>query len=113
MINIIAILLVSIATLIGSAGALFLKLGSAKVKFSIKELIKNFNLLLGLFLYCFSTIFYIISLKMGELTIIYPLTSLSYIWTALLSKKFLKEKLNIFKWTGILLIIAGIYFIVR
>jgi uncharacterized membrane protein len=112
MINIYALFLILIATIIGAFGALFLKLGANKLTFNFKILLKNYQLLLGVFLYGFSTIFYIASLTIGELTIIYPLTSLSYIWTIILSIKFLKEKMNIFKWIGIFLIILGIVIIV-
>ncbi|MBD3202923.1 EamA family transporter [Candidatus Woesearchaeota archaeon] len=113
LVNIFAVFLVLVASMIGSAGSLFLKLGADKLKPSISRIISNYSLIFGLFLYGVSTIFYVTSLKMDDLSIIYPITSLSYIWTAMLSMKFLKEEMNIFKWTGIFFIVIGIIFIVN
>ncbi len=105
--------MVVVATLIGSVGAFLLKKGAAKIKsFKIKSIIRNLQLISGLGLYAFSTVFYVISLKMGDLSVLYPLTSLSYIWTTFFSAKFLREKMNIFKYSAMAMIVIGIYFIV-
>jgi len=106
-----AILLVAFATLIGAWGSLLLKLGSGSFSLNIIKIIKNYKIILGLFLYVFSSIFFIWSLRGGELTVLYPVTSLTYIWVSLLSIKFLNEKMNKVKWIGILFIIIGITFI--
>jgi uncharacterized membrane protein len=68
----------------------------------------NRKLMLGVLLYGLSTVFFIMALKLGELSVVYPLTSLSYIFVALLSLYFLKEKMNWYKWTGIGFIILGV-----
>lgn len=96
-----------------SFGALFLKMGSAnfKSRFNIKEIIKilkNYKLMIGLFLYCISAIFFVLSLRIGDLSLVYPVTSLSYIFISLLSVYFLKEKMNRYKWIGICFIILGV-----
>lgn len=106
-----AILLVFIGTIIGSFGSLYFKLGAKDLNFNIKKQLKNYRLMLGFLLYGTSAIFYIIALRGGELSVIYPLVSLAYIWVILLSIKILKEKMNLLKWLGIGGIALGVFFI--
>jgi drug/metabolite transporter (DMT)-like permease len=100
--------LILLATVIGSFGSVYLKRGSNKLEFNIKALSRNNDLLLGLFLYVFSSVFFIIGLKGGELSVLYPLVSASYIWITLLSVKMLGERINRYKIAGILLIVFGV-----
>ncbi|MBI5002554.1 EamA family transporter [Candidatus Woesearchaeota archaeon] len=103
-----AIGLVLIATFIGAFGALFLKYGAEKMTRKSKLSFLNTRLLFGTFLYGFSSIFFLIALKNGELSVLYPITSLSYVWISLLSIKMLGEKMNFFKWLGITAILLGV-----
>ena len=106
-----AILLVIIGTVIGSFGALLFKLGADKLTFNIRELLRNYKIIWGFILYFISAVFYIIALKGGELSVIYPFVSLAYIWIILLSIRVLKEKMNTLKWLGISGIILGAVFV--
>lgn len=99
--------LVVLATIIGSIGSLYLKKASTNFKFSFNGIF-NFQLIFGIFMYFLATLIFIAALRKGNLNVLYPITSLSYIWVALLSIKFLKEKMNYFKWSGIFLIILGV-----
>jgi len=54
---------------------------------------------------------FIPALKGGDLSILYPFVSVTYVWVALLSVRFLGEKMNKFKWIGIAMIILGVSFI--
>jgi uncharacterized membrane protein len=103
-----AVALVLFATIIGAFGALFLKFGAARLTRSDKWTFINKRLLLGVFLYGLSSIFFLAALKNGELSVLYPLTSLSYVWISLLSIKMLNEKMNFFKWLGIVAILIGV-----
>lgn len=109
--KIFAILLVLIATFIGAFGALFLKLGSKKLSLDFMGIFKNYKFLLGIFLYGISALFFLGALRFGKLTVVYPFVSVGYIWIILLSMYFLKEKMNFYKWLGIILIILGVSFI--
>ena len=62
-------------------------------------------------LFVIGTMLFIPALRGGDLSILYPFVSLSYIWVALLSVRFLGEKMNKYKWIGIALIILGVSFI--
>ena len=102
----LSFLLVFLASILGAFGALYLKKASSK--FRISSQIKNINLIIGLFFYGFSTLIFLFALKFGELSIIYPLVSLTYVWVVLLSYFKLHESLNKFKIIGILLIVLGV-----
>ncbi len=92
------VFLVLIATLIGAFGALLFK----------KASVNKIYFFAGLFLYGISSMFFIYALHFDELTIIYPMTSLSYVWVYLISIKFLGERVSIKKWLGITFIILGV-----
>jgi uncharacterized membrane protein len=94
----------------GAFGSLYLKFGSKK-KISLKEIFKNYEIIIGFLLYGGSTIPFIAALKFGELSFVYPLTALSYVWVTILSKKYLNEKITKNKVFGILLIMLGILLI--
>ena len=80
------------------------------MRFDLKFLL-NKKLIAGLSLYAIATIIFIPALKGGELSVLYPFVALSYVWVSLLSVRFLKERMNIHKWLGILLIIIGVILI--
>lgn len=108
--SIYSVIGVFIATIFGAIGALFLKLGADRLKFNFWKIIKNKYLVTGIISYILSTLIFVPSLKYGDLSILYPLVSTSYIWVILLSVHFLKEKMNKYKLIGICLIIIGVIF---
>ena len=103
-----AIGLVIFATLIGAFGPILLKKASEKRLSKISSLMTNYHLFGGVGLYGIGTVLFIPALKGGELSVLYPFVALAYIWVSLLSVKFLGEKMNKIKWTGIALIILGV-----
>ena len=105
---IIGILLVSIAAVLGAFASFLVKKGSNKLKLNFKSIIKNKNLLLGIFLYAFSNVFFIPGLRFGKLSVLYPFVSLGYIVSMILSVKYLREKMNKFKYLAIIFIIVGV-----
>ena len=106
-----AIGVVILASIVGAFGPILLKKASAELKLSIKSIITNRNLIGGVSLYGISTIMFIPALKGGDLSVLYPFVATVYVWVTLLSVKFLKEKMNKYKWIGITLIIVGVVFI--
>ncbi len=103
-----AVLLVVFGTGIGAFGPIFLKRASNSFGFNINGIIKNKNLIFGLFFYGIGTITFIPALKGGELSVLYPLVALGYVYVAFLSKIMLKEKITFLKWLGVSLIILGV-----
>lgn len=109
MVNLISVIFVLIGSLIGALGALVLKKGTSKYTF--RALLKSSFLWIGMFLYGLSTIFYVLALKNEELSVIYPLVSTTYIWTTIFSIRFLREKMNRWKYLGLAGIVLGVFLI--
>ncbi|MBN2111593.1 EamA family transporter [Candidatus Woesearchaeota archaeon] len=103
-----AIGLVILASVVGALGPIYLKKGAKNFRLNFKALATNYALMLGVLFYGSSTIIFIPALRGGELSVLYPFVSLSYVWVSLLSTKMLKEKMNKFKWLGVLIIIIGV-----
>ncbi len=110
-----------LSILLGSGGQYFLKLGVNKIsgklfspfilKFFIFELLKNTNLLIGLFSYVISMVLWLYVLSQFELSKAYPLASLGYVVTMFLGISLLGEPFNLFKVIGLILIVSGVIFI--
>ena len=103
-----AILLILFTTLLTSSAQILYKLGIPSLTFDIKGIITNYYLIGGLILYGIGAILMIISFRGGEVSVLYPIIATSYIWVSILSSYFLRETMNIFRWAGVFIIIAGI-----
>jgi drug/metabolite transporter (DMT)-like permease len=103
-------LLVFAASVIGSFGAVFLKMGAARLDGSVLSFV-NTRLLLGVTLFLGSSVFYAFGIKGGELSVLYPMVSLGYIWTLLWSKLFFNEPFTRNKFLGLGLILLGVFFV--
>ena len=94
-----------VMTMLGSVASLFLKKASGSNGFV--DMLKNINLYIGGFLYVSSAVLNIWLLKILDYSVILPLTSLTYIWTMVLSYFILKEKITVKKIVGVCLILVG------
>lgn len=74
-------------------------------------LLENVYLYYGGILYILAAILNIFVLKYLEYSIVLPLTAITYIWTMLISKIYLKEKITKLKILGVILIVIGSYLI--
>lgn len=99
--------LVFIAAFLGGVVPLLLKEASRNISFSIKWFFNKW-LWLGGILFIISTTMFAFALKGGELSILYPLVSASYVFSAIFARIFLKEKVSNAKLAGIFLIIIGV-----
>lgn len=104
-------LLVLVATVFGSFGAVFLKSGSQKLRDGLRYLIFNIRLAAGVALFLLSSAFYVLGLKRGEVSVLYPMVSLANVWTLAWSRLFFKEAITQAKIFGVLLILIGVFFI--
>jgi drug/metabolite transporter (DMT)-like permease len=105
-----SMLLVFIASVIGSFGAVFLKLGAARLDGSILSFV-NTRLILGVTLFLGSSVFYAFGIRGGQLSVLYPMVSLGYIWTLLWSRLFFNEPFTRGKFMGLGLILLGVFFV--
>lgn len=106
-----AMALVVSGTIVGSFAPLLLKLGMLSKKVTIKNLLLNIKVISGIFLYFISSLFFVIALKGGELSVLYPFVAFGYIWVTINSRVFLKEKITNSKMIGIFFIFSGIIII--
>lgn len=90
--------------ILGAMGAFFLKKGTRK------SLINTF-IPVGIFLYGVSAVFFVILLKFAEVSILYPMTSMAWVWSFFLARYYLGEKITIEKQMGLGLIILGVIFL--
>lgn len=103
-----AVGLVLLATVVNGIGGVLLKLGADASRLSWKNLRVDPRLLLGLFSYGLASILYVVSLTRGELSVLYPVVSLTYVWIFCLSRVVLGERLTAAKLLGGALLILGV-----
>ena len=96
---------------VGSVAAVCLKSGADRLPPGIFGVLRNWRIALGVGLYLLSSVLFVLGLKNGSLTVLYPLVSLSYVWTMFWSRLFFHEPFNRSKILGLTLILAGVFFI--
>jgi len=107
-------LLAVAATFITAAAQMLIKDGSARIGDhatlfdTLIGLVTVPSLFAGYALYGVVTVIMILALKHGELSVIWPIISLSFVWVAILSVLVLHESMNAAKIGGIAVIIAGV-----
>jgi len=106
-----AILLTLFCSVLAAFGQTFFKIGAASIGKNLYSWLSNWQLILGMFIYALSALLFVVALKHGNLSILYPIIAMSYVWITLISKFFFKEPVNIFNWLGILLITGGVFVI--
>ena len=105
--------LVFFCALLGAVGQFLFKLGSVSVSANILSWLANGKVLLGMALYGTSAVLFIVALKYGNLSVLYPLIATSYIWVALIATNFLGESFSLLNWLGIALIVGGVSLILK
>jgi len=102
-----SILLVLFGSVVGSFGAVFLKLGAVRLTGRIMSFL-NWRLALGVALYLASSIFYSLGIRHGQLSVLFPMVAAGYVWTLLWSRLFFHEQFNRSKILGLSLVLAGV-----
>lgn len=112
----IAILTTVVSQLLFKKGML----GLADMNFSlnniyalIKHVFYNPFLLSGLFFYAVSFLLWLFVLSKLKLSQAYPITSINFVLVLIASYYFFGEKLSLFQYFGILLIIIGVFALSR
>jgi drug/metabolite transporter (DMT)-like permease len=96
-------------TVIGAVAALFLKKASGFR--NLKELFLNMSLYIGGMLYFLSALLNIYILRFLDYSSVLPLTSITYIWTMILSYYVLDEKVTRKKVIGLSFVSVGAFLI--
>ena len=104
-----SVALVFLCTLFGAAAQILIKSGAnGLASASPLEMITNAPLVIGYSLYGISTVLLVLALRDGELSILYPVISLTYVWVTLLSLVWFKESANLYKLLGIAVVVVGV-----
>ena len=106
-----SILLVITFTLLSAVAQVLMKTGAnrlAQFGISAQTVLLNAPLLAGLTLYGLGAVMMVLALRHGELSILYPMISLSYVWVAILSVLVFHEVMNSMRIAGICTIMAGV-----
>ncbi|MBI2543300.1 MAG: EamA/RhaT family transporter [Candidatus Aenigmarchaeota archaeon] len=108
--NLKGIGLIIICTFLTTIAQMAFKLGSSSLEFSLLSLVNSY-IIIGFLAYGLTAILFIVALKFGELSLLYPVWSLSFVWVTISSIVLLGESLSLVNWMGIALIIVGVSFI--
>ena len=101
-----SMLLVLFASVVGSFGAVFLKLGAVRLTGLMSLL--NWRLALGVGLYLGSSVCYGLGIRHGQLSVLFPMVAVGYIWTLLWARLFFRERFTRTKLLGLGLVLAGV-----
>lgn len=104
------LLLILIFTMMGSYGSYCFKRASSQPE--IFKIMLSPLLYIGGIFYFISILLNIYTLKYIPYNIVFPLTSITYIWSLFLSKVCLHEKITLRKIIGLVLLCIGAVFIV-
>jgi multidrug transporter EmrE-like cation transporter len=101
--------LVFCCTVLGAAAQMLMKIGTAHLAHpGLAGYLTDVPLLAGYCLYGVNTVLLVFALRDGELSILYPIIALTYVWVTILSVLFFHESLNVFKVAGIAVVVAGV-----
>jgi multidrug transporter EmrE-like cation transporter len=101
-------LLVFSCTILGAAAQLLMKIGMSRFVPDGAAILTNVPLIAGYALYGINTLMLILALREGELSLLYPIIALTYVWVTLLSYLLLREPANLYKNVGIATIVIGV-----
>lgn len=103
-----SVLLVFACTVLGAAAQLLMKVGMTHFSPQPVALLTNVPLITGYALYGVNTLMLVLALRDGELSMLYPIIALTYVWVTLLSYFVLNEPANVLKNVGITIIVIGV-----
>lgn len=108
------IVLALVSAFLTAAAQIFFKFASFDLTFSVQGILLNLYLYFGFALFGIAAMLFIFALKLGEVTILYPMLASWYIWTSIAAPYFFPaDSFGSVKALGVLTIILGMYFIGR
>lgn len=110
-----AILMIVVFTFFAAVAQPLFKIGANRLfhNLTISGFLTDVPLLAGLALYGLGSALMILALRHGELSVLYPFISLSYVWVAVLSVAIFREHMDAVKILGMLSIIGGVVLLGR
>jgi multidrug transporter EmrE-like cation transporter len=109
----LAIIIVLACTLLVAIGQYLIKLGANRLSHAglMATMLGIFTipqLFAGYCLYAVFTVLFVYALRHGELSILYPLIALGYVWVTITAVVAFHETMNPMKIVGLLVIICGV-----
>jgi len=104
----LAIILITINTLLTAFASFQFKLAMNNFELSFFGIITNLNLIIGLLIYGVAMLILLFALRSGELSLLYPIIALTYVWSLALAVIYLNESISYFKVIGVVLILIGV-----
>lgn len=101
--------LVFACTILGAAAQMLMKIGLSHLSPpGLVGYLTSVPLLSGYALYGLNTVLMVFALRDGELSILYPIIALTYVWVTILSVIFFHESMNPFKLAGVAVVVIGV-----
>jgi multidrug transporter EmrE-like cation transporter len=107
-------ILVMCCTVIGAAAQVLIKKGagtlgpSPTIVDAALAMLFSPSLFAGYAMYGVSTVLLVLALRHGQLSLLYPVFAMTYVWVTILSVLVFHESMNGFKLAGIATIVGGI-----
>jgi drug/metabolite transporter (DMT)-like permease len=101
-------------TLFGAAGQILIKSGASSLGAHpsvfdiVLRILTTLPLFAGYSLYGVSMVLLVMALRHGELSLLYPVIALTYVWVTVLSFLIFHDGINPWKLLGIVLIVSGV-----
>lgn len=105
------IIITFIAAFFAALAQYFFKGALPKFGFNLKEMLglfRNRGIITGIIVYLIGLGFYLYALKSGELSFVYPVFSIIFVFVALIGMIKFKERLGLKRVLGLALIVIGI-----
>jgi multidrug transporter EmrE-like cation transporter len=104
-----SVMLVFCCTILGAAAQILMKTGANHLGDpGVVGIVTNIPLMTGYTLYGISTVLLVLALKDGELSRLYPIIALTYVWVTALSRIVFHDNLNAYRVIGVGIIVAGV-----
>jgi multidrug transporter EmrE-like cation transporter len=109
-----AMLLVLFCTFVNAASQVFIKKGTVSLGAHpslVETAVGIFTrpmLFSGYALLGASTVMFVLALRRGELSLLFPILTLGYVWVTILSVLIFHDSMNLFKIAGVAVIISGV-----
>jgi multidrug transporter EmrE-like cation transporter len=96
-------------TILGAAAQVLMKTGANQMAHpGLLGMLTNLPLMGGYCLYGLSTLLLVLALKDGELSLLYPVIALTYVWVTVLSFLIFHDDFNPWKVLGVAFIVVGV-----
>ena len=104
--------LIVLSTVSGAAAQILLRFGADAIEGAdLIGIITNVPLIGGYACLAINVVLVVLALRGGQLSILYPIVALTFVWVAILSQVYFQDVISISKIAGLTLIVAGVSFI--